>query len=397
MRIVAVAGIALLLGAPVPARQDPDRVFYLDRPGTWTVRPLNAGWSADETPAERRKALQPAADRVIAAMRELPSIRTPIGFEARALPTTTPRDSAPANVAHIQPIDASIGLFHLYRPDALPKPAAAVTIELHLNDLEILASAFSAERRSERQGGLLAVYDEDAENELQPPLLVATRRPGPVWVAVTRREFLERELKTAKEQEAQLLKDTAVSSNDALAAAAKEMEKTIAELAKTNPKLAADLRAQMAAATKAVAAADSGEKSTIAKAKGSAAARVTVIERALKTMPPKELAGAARQVPLESLEDELAAAIGGRLLRDDERPPAGTFTSWVKPNPTFFDPALPASAIQIVVYRVRILRAMDHESAHGRPAVGLHAQLQEELTETIVRSLLAGGPSDRPK
>ncbi len=370
--------LGLLVAAVLPlsiAAQSPDpdpRTAGSDVVGK--LRPVRDPTTMVRIPAAHRRIMEDNLQRFVAIVLRDPALRPPVGFDFR---TGTHAYAPPRPHAPLAYTMIGLLYFYTYMPgprgelgSIRPEPLAMYGFFVRGNDI---SSVFGAERWQTDEQGL--TYWEPREirkvagfPQYSTGAVVLKRNPLPIWVPVSREWALRRELAEARKNlDGFAASEAAARAFDPAAALEKwlrerperqgEMEESYAEMRQSNPEFAEKIRANFFDLEKRV-------EQTMRD----------VAERQKTAHPPKDPRVEAYRRGVEKcvgyLEGELArlspadraapayVSLKGFTLKrpgydpgcsrvvDSDFPDA---TRIVKENPDYYDPALPPSAVQLIL------------------------------------------------
>jgi hypothetical protein len=339
------------------------------------------------------------------------ALRPPIGFDFR---TGTHAYAPPLPVSPRAPLAYTMtGLFYFYRympglrgelGSIRPESIAMYGFFVRGNDV---SSVFGGERWKADEGG--QTYWEPREirkvagfPQYSGGAIVLKRNPRPIWVPVSREWALQRELAQARKNlDSVAASEAAARAFDPNAALEKwlkerperqrEMEKGYAEMKQSNPEYAEKIRTNFIDLEKRVERTmrDVAERQKAAPPYNNARIEaerrgvekcVSYLEGELARLSPADRAGPA-YVSLKTLDVKGLSPPGCSHVVDADFPGA---TRIVTENPDYYDPALPPSAIQLIL--------VDFSNFEGRVKIAppwRHAAY-ERIRDGLDYSALAG-------
>ncbi len=338
------------------------------------LMPARAPTSMVRIPAAHRRIMEANLQRFVAIVLRDPALRPPVGFDFR---TGTHAYAPPLPISPRAPLAYTMtGLFywHTYMPayrQIRPLDLAMQGFFVRANDISAVFNSLERWQTDER--GL--TYWEPREirrvagfPQYSTGSIVLKRNPRPIWVPVSREWALQRELAQARKN---------LDAVDGSAAAARafdptaaletwlrerpererEMEKSYAEMKQSNPEYAEKIRGNFFDLEKRVERTmrDVAERQKAAPPYNNARIEaerrgvekcIGYLEGELARLSLADRAAPA-YVSLKTLDLKRPAPEPGcSLVVDADFPDA---TRIVTENPDYYDPALPLSAIQLIL------------------------------------------------
>ncbi len=372
--------LALLVAAVLPLSVDaqspePDpRTAGSDVVGK--LMPVRDPTSMVRIPAAHRRIMEDNLQRFVAIVLRDPALRPPVGFDFR---TGTHAYAPPLPVSLHAPLAYTMtGLFYwytympAYRGGSIrPQPIAMQGFFVRANDISTVFNGRERWQTDER--GL--TYWEPREirsvagfPQYSTGAVVLKRNPRPIWVPVSREWALQRELAKARKNLDAVAKSAAAAhAFDPTATLEKwlrerperqrEMEKSYEEMKRSNLEYAEKIRANFFDLEKRVEQTmrDVAERQKAAPPYNNARIEaerrgvekcISYLEGELTRLSPADRAAPA-YVSLKTLELKRPSPEPGcSHVVDADFPDA---TRIITENPDYYDPALPPSAIQLIL------------------------------------------------
>ena len=370
--------LALLVAAVLPlsvAAQSPEpdpRTAGSDVVGK--LMPVRAPTSMVRIPAAHRRIMEANLQRFVAIVLRDPALQPPVGFDFR---TGTHAYAPPLPVSLRAPLAYTMtGLLYWYTYMPAYQQIRPLDLAMHgffvrANDISTVFNSLERWQTDER--GL--TYWEPREirkvagfPQYSTGAVVLKRNPRPIWVPVSREWALQREMARARKN----LDDVAASEAAARAfdptaplekwlrerpERQREMEKSYAEMKPSNTEVAEKIRANFFDLEKRVEgtmrdvaerqkAAPPYNNARIEKERRGVEKCIGYLEGELARLSPADRAAPA-YVSLKTLDmKQPSPEPGCSHVVDADFPGA---TRIVTENPEYYDPALPPSAIQLIL------------------------------------------------
>jgi len=370
--------LVLLVAAVLPlsiAAQSPEpdpRTAGSDIVGK--LMPVHDPTSMVRIPAAHRRIMEANLQRFVAIVLRDPALQPPVGFDFR---TGTHAYAPPLPVSPRAPLAYTMtGLFYWYASMPAYRRIQPLTVALQgffvrANDISTMFNRLERWQTDER--GL--TYGEPREirrvagfPQYSTGAVVLKRNPRPIWVPVSREWALQRELAQARKNLGAVAGSAAAArAFDPMAALEtwlrerperqREMEKSYAEMKQSNPEYAEKIRANFFDLEKRVERTmrDVAERQKAAPPYNNARIEaqrrgvekcIGYLEGELARLSPVDRAAPAF-VSLKTIELKRPSPEPGcSQVVDADFPGA---TRIVTENPDYYNPALPPSAIQLIL------------------------------------------------
>ncbi len=411
--------LALLVAAVLPlsvaaqSREPDPRTAGSDVVGK--LRPVRDRTSMVGIPAAHRRIMEDNLQRFVAIVLRDPALRPPVGFD---FGTGTHAYAPPLPVSHHAPLAYTMtGLFYFYRymPAARGELGAVRPESIAMYGFFVrgnsISTVFGGERWQTDEGGRTyweprEIRKVDGFPQYSTGTIVLKRNPRPIWVPVSREWALRRELAQARKNlDGFAASEAAARAFDPTATLEKwlkerperqqEMEKGYAEMKPISPEVAEKIRANFFDLEKSVERTfrDAAERQKAAPPykdpRGEALRRgvekcIGYLEGELARLSAADRAAPA-YVSFKTVDLKGPSPPGCSCIVDSDFPDA---TRIVKENPDYYDPALPPSAIQLILVdfsnfegRIRVAPPWRHAAYErfrdGLDYSALAAMLQE--------------------
>ncbi len=338
------------------------------------IRPVHHPTSMVGVPAAHRQTMETHLQRLVAILLRDPALQPPVGFEFR---TGTHAYSPPLPVSAHAPLACTVtGLIYWYtykpgsQPPIQPEPISMEGFFLRGNDISTVFDRL--ERWQTDEEG--KTYWEPREirkvagfPQYSTGAVVVKRNPRPIWAPVSREWALRRELaQFRKSLEGVAKSEAEARAFDPMAPLEKwlrerpqrqrDMEKSYAEMKPFNPQHAEKIRAnhfEMEKKTEKIMREVAERQKTrpphnkarIEKERQGVETCIGYLEGELARLSPAERAAPA-YVSLGTPDRKRPSPPGCSSVVDTSFPEARRI---VKENPDYYDPALPPSAIQLIL------------------------------------------------